>query len=304
VSIRHPQLRFHLPELETFLVVLEEGSFSRAAERLCISQPSVSSRVKRLEDVLRVKLIERTTRSIKATEDGELLRTAAQEALAGLYGVLRQFRDRSEAARNRVVIAATPMVAATFLPRIIQSYTERYPDVELVLRDLTFESLLKAIGDGAADIGVTAVDGDYDNLQFQLLAEDPMVLVVPTKHPLAKEQSVTLRHILAYRLIFLDRYTNLRERLAAEFVRFGASLEASTASTLPTLMGMVDTGAYVAFLPRSMAQVNARETRTLIELADFQAVRTYGSIVARRAVPTSAMRSFRDHLHREFSLLI
>jgi DNA-binding transcriptional LysR family regulator len=304
VSIRHPQLRFHLPELETFLVVLEEGSFSRAAERLCISQPSVSSRVKRLEDVLRVKLIERTTRSIKATEDGELLRTAAQEALAGLYGVLRQFRDRSEAARNRVVVAATPMLAATFLPSVIQSYTARYPDVELVLRDLTFESLLKAIGDGTAHIGVTAVDGDYDNLQFQLLAEEPMVLVVPTKHPLAKEQAVTLRHILEYRLIFLDRYTNLRERLAAEYVRFGASLEASTASTLPTLMGMVDTGAWVAFLPRSMAQVNARETRALIELADFQAVRTYGSVVARRAVPTSAMRSFRDHLHREFSALI
>ena len=91
---RHPQLRFHLPELETFLVVLEEGSFSRAADRLAISQPSVSSRVKRLEDVLRVKLIERTTRSIAATEDGELLRVAAQEALTGLYSVLRQFRER------------------------------------------------------------------------------------------------------------------------------------------------------------------------------------------------------------------
>ena len=135
---RHPQLRFHLPELETFLVVLEEGSFSRAAERLCISQPSVSSRVKRLEDVLRVKLIERTTRSISPTEDGELLRGAAQEALAGLYGVLRQFRDRSEAARNRVIVAATPMLAATFLPGIIHSYAQRFPDVEVVLKDMPF----------------------------------------------------------------------------------------------------------------------------------------------------------------------
>lgn len=303
MSSRHPQLRFHLPELETFLVVLEEGSFSRAAERLCISQPSVSSRIKRLEDVLRVKLIERTTRSISATEDGELLRTAAQEALAGLYGVLRQFRDRSEAARNRVIVAATPMLAATFLPTLIQSYLARYPDVEVVLRDLPFENLLKAIGDGSADIGVTAVDGDYDGLQFQPLAEEPVVLVVPTKHPLSKEAAVAVDQLLAYRLIFLDRYTDLRERLAGEFARRGAKLDASTASTLPTLMGMVDTGSWVAFLPRSMAQVNARETRTLIELSDFKAVRSYGSIVARRAVPTAAVRSFRDHLHREFSPL-
>ena len=301
---RHPQLRFHLPELETFLVVLEEGSFSRAAERLCISQPSVSSRVKRLEDVLRVKLIERTTRSISPTEDGELLRGAAQEALAGLYGVLRQFRDRSEAARNRVIVAATPMLAATFLPGIIHSYAQRFPDVEVVLKDMPFENLLKAIGDGAADIGVTAVDGDYDNLQFQPLAEEPVVLVVPAKHPLAKEEPVTLEKILPYRMIFLDRYTSLRERLAGEFARLGATLEASTASTLPTLMGMVDTGSWVAFLPRSMAQVNARESRSIMELADFRAVRTYGSIVARRVVPTAAVRSFRDHLHREFAPLL
>ncbi|HSV81757.1 MAG TPA: LysR family transcriptional regulator [Ramlibacter sp.] len=301
---RHPQLRFHLPELETFLVVLEEGSFSRAAERLCISQPSVSSRVKRLEDVLRVKLIERTTRSIAATEDGELLRVAAQEALAGLYGVLRQFRERSEAARNRVVVAATPMLAATFMPTIIQSYAQRFPDVEIVLKDMPFESLLKAIGEGQADIAVSAVDGDYDNLQFQALAEEPVVLVLPAKHPLAREARVTVEMILPYRLIFLDRYTKLRERLAGEFARHGATLEASTASTLPTLIGMVDTGACVAFLPRSMAQVNARESRAIIELADFGAVRSYGSIVARRVVPTAAVKSFRDHLHREFEPLV
>lgn len=301
---RHPHLRFHLPELETFLVVLEEGSFSRAAERLCVSQPSVSSRVKRLENVLRVKLIERTTRSVEATPDGKLLKAAAEEALSGLYAVLHQFRDRSDAARNRVVIAATPMISATFMPRIIHSYSERFPDVQVVLRDMPFEMLLKCIGDGTADIGVTAVDGDYDHLLFQPLAEEDVVLVVPAKHPLAKQDHVVVEMILPYRMIFLDRYTSLRERLSGEFARHGAVLEASTASTLPTLMGMIDTGSCVTFLPRSMAQVNARETRAIVEIADFRAVRSYGSISARKTALTSAVQSFRDHLHREFLPLV
>lgn len=285
-------------------MVLEEGSFSRAAERLCISQPSVSSRVKRLENVLRVKLIERTTRSVEATADGNLLRAAAEEALSGLYAVLHQFRDRSEAARNRVVIAATPMISATFMPRIMHSYSERFPDVQLVLRDMPFELLLKSIGDGSADIGVTAVDGDYEHLLFQPLAEEDVVLVVPAKHPLAKERNVVVEMILPYRMIFLDRYTSLRERLSAEFLRFGAELEATTAATLPTLMGMIDTGSCVTFLPRSMAQINARESRAIIEIADFRAVRSYGSITARRTVLTTAVQSFRDHLHREFEPLL
>ncbi len=251
--------------------------------------------------MLRVKLIERTTRSVHATEDGELLSAAAQEALSGLYGVLRQFRDRSEAARNRVVVAATPMVAATFLPRIIHAYSERFPDVHVLLRDMPFETLLKAIGDGSADVGVTALDGDYDDLQFQPLAQEPVVLVLPAKHPLAGKAQVTIEMILPYRLIFLDRYTTLRERLAGEFARFGATLEASTASTLPTLMGMMDTGSCVAFLPRSMAQINAKESRSIVEIAGFSAVRSYGSIVAKKAAPSAAARSFRDHLHREFA---
>ncbi|QIL79362.1 LysR family transcriptional regulator [Diaphorobacter sp. HDW4A] len=301
---RHPQLRFHLPELETFLVVIEEGSFSRAAERLCVSQPAVSSRVKRLEDVLRVQLIKRTTRSVFATEDGELLRTAAQDALAGLYGVLRQFQDRSEAARNRVVIAATPMVAATFLPHIIQSYSDRFPDVQVVLRDMPFDMLMANLSGGMADIGVTAMDGDYENIEFQPLAEEPIVLVVPAKHPLAEQSQVTVEMILPYRMIFLDRYTNLREKLSGEFARFGAMLKTSTATTMPTLMGMLDTGSCVGFLPRSMAQINARESRVIVELADFHATRNYGSVVERRVALTSAVQSFREHLHAEFVPLV
>ena len=285
-------------------MVLEEGSFSRAAERLCVSQPSVSSRVKRLEKVLRVQLIKRTTRSVEATDDGILLRAAAQEALSGLYTVLRQFRDRSEAARNRVVVAATPMIAATFMPRSIHSYSQRFPDVQLVLRDMPFEMLLKSIADGAADIGVTAVDGDYGSLLFQPLAEESIVLVVPAKHPLALHDEVAIEMILPYRMIFLDRYTTLRERLSVEFARFGAVLESLTASTLPTLMGMIDTGSCVTFLPRSMAQINARESRAIVELADFSAVRSYGSVVARRVVATTAVQSFHDHLHREFDPLV
>jgi DNA-binding transcriptional LysR family regulator len=300
----HPQLRFHLSELETFLVVVEEGSFSRAAERLCISQPSATNRVKKLESVLRVKLLNRTTRIVEPTEDGKLLSAAAGEALRGLLEILRQLRDRSEAARNRVVIASTPMIAATFMPRIIHSYCERYRNVEVLLRDMPYELLMKSIADGSADIGVTAVDGHHDNLLFQPLAEEELVLVVPARHPLAQAQTVKVEMMLPYRMIFLERYTSLRQRLAESFAGFGAVLEATTAATWPTLLGMIDTGSCMSFLPRSMARSNARPSRVIVELADFPAVRTYGSIVARKLVPNTAIQSFREHLHREFEPLV
>lgn len=286
------------------MVVAEEGSFSRAAERLCISQPTVSNRVKKLEEVLRVKLLHRTTRLVEPTEDGRLLSAAAAEALGGLFETLAQLRDRSEQARNRVVIAATPVISATFLPRIIHGFCERFRDVQVLLRDMPYEPLLKAIGEGSADIGVAAIDGAPDHLLFRPLAREDLVVVAPARHPLAAQPRVSLASMLPYRMIFLDRYTQLRERLAAEFAQQGAVLEMGTVATLPTLLGMIDTGSCITFLPRSMARSNARASRVELEPADFSAHRSYGSIVARRSMPTAAVQSFREHLHREFAALM
>lgn len=300
----NPVFRFHLPELETFLVVVEEGQFSKAAERLFISQPTASSRVMRLEAVLRVKLLNRTTRRVTPTEDGKLLHAAATDALSGLYDVLRQFRDRSEVARNRVVVAATPMIAATFLPQIIHSYCDRFPDVSVQLKDVPYDSLLKIIADESADLGVAALDSDYDNLLFRPLAEEAVVLMAPARHPIALAGKVELKMLLPYRLILLDRYATLRQRLEHDFEQLGAVFDAATATTLPTLLGMLDTGSFLTFMPRSLAHSNARQDRTIVEVTDFNATRCYGSIVRRKAVPTTALQSFREHLHQEFEALV
>ncbi|SDR48234.1 DNA-binding transcriptional regulator, LysR family [Paraburkholderia fungorum] len=300
----NPSFRFHLPELETFLVVLEEGQFSKAAERLCISQPTASSRVKKLGSVLRVQLLVRTTRRVEPTEEGRLLQAAAIDALGGLYDILRQFRDRSDAARNRVVVAATPMIAATFMPQIIHSYCERFPDVSVQLKDMPYENVLKAIADGTADLGVAAVDGDHDNLLFRPLAEEPVVLMAPSAHPITQAKEVTIDMLLPYRLILLARYSDLRQRLAMAFGERGAVFDATTAATLPTLLGMIDTGGFLTFMPRSLAESNARRNRATLELTDFHATRSYGSIVTRKALPTAAITSFREHLHQQFESLI
>lgn len=293
-------IRFELAELETFLAVVREGSFSLAARQLHISQPSVTNRIKRLEETLRVKLLVRTTRRVEPTEDGLLLRDAAEQALAGLREVAKRFQVTSDLERNRVVVSATPMLAATVMPRVISSYRARYPDVQVLLRDLPYEKVVKSIADGEADIGVTALDGVQNTLRFQLLAEEPMLLVVPTRHPLTEIGEVTLDAVIGYPVMFLERYTILRTRLASEYAQRGIAFEPGTASTLPTLLGMIDAGNCITFLPRSMAQSNARRTRTTVEVVDFHTSRRYGSVVARKGSLNTAAQSFHLHLRKEF----
>lgn len=100
---RTPLSRLDLSELETFLWVVQEGSFSDAARKLHLSQPAVTNRIKRLEDKLNVQLLERTTRHVKPTQDGVLLRDAAEQALTGLRDVMRRFQHTSALERNRIL---------------------------------------------------------------------------------------------------------------------------------------------------------------------------------------------------------
>jgi len=294
--------RLDIAELETFLWVVREGSFSIAARKLHLSQPAVTNRVRRLEDKLRVKLLLRTTRRVEPTPDGALLRDAAEQAVAGLRDVLRKFQSLSDSDRNRVTVVVTPMLAATVMPSLIHTYNERYPDVHIVLRDLPYDQVIRNVSDGNADMAVAALDSAPRGLRFQSLAEEKMILVVPARHPLAKKNSVTLEQIFPYPLMLLDRYQTLRKQLQAEFERRGAAFNPASTVTLPTLLGMVDAGNCITFLPRSMAHSNARDVRKSIEVEDLAVLRCYGMLVPRKVALSAAGQNFQTFLSKHFKI--
>lgn len=295
-----PPMRFDLAELETFLAVAELGSFSLAAKKLHISQPSVTSRVQRLEATLRVKLLIRTTRRVEPTVEGARLLEAAQQALSGLREVLREFQAAANTDRRRVVVAATPMVAALALPPIIQSYCERYTDVQVKLLDLPYDQLVASLEAGTADLGVTVLDSDPDKFSFQLLADEEILLVVPATHPLARSSTVTIDEIVPYPLMILARYTTLRDRIAEEYSKRGVDFHPLDAANLATLLGMLDAGLGITFLPRAMVRSNIRRSRVALRIADVQLSRRYGIVTSRRASLSAAAESFCHYLRDEF----
>jgi DNA-binding transcriptional LysR family regulator len=296
--------RLELAELETFLWVVREGSFSMAARKLHLSQPAVTNRVKRLEDKLRVKLLVRTTRRVEVTPEGALLRDAAEKAVVGLRDALRHFQATSDHERNTVTVAVTPMLAATVMPSLIHSYIERYPDVRIVLHDLQYEHVIREVGEGRADLAVAALDGAPRGLRFQLLAEEPMLLVVPACHALAGDKPVTMDMIVPYPLMMLDRYKSLWKRLEDEYAARGAAFNPATIATLPTLLGMIDAGNGITLLPRSMAQNHGRKSRVVVAVSDLHASRRYGSLVPRKANLNAAAQNFQAYLREHFKAVL
>jgi DNA-binding transcriptional LysR family regulator len=298
-------MRFDLVELETFLAVVELGSFSAAAKRLHISQPSVTSRVQRLESTLRTRLLVRTTRHVEPTPAGRRLRDRAEIALRDLRVLLQEFQVDADAARLRVTIASTPMIAAVMLPSLIHSFCQRYPDVQIQLRDLQYEDVVAKIEANEADLAVVAFDNDSSKLSFQPLTEEDMLVVVPNTHEFAQAGDITLEQLATIPLMLLERYSILRDTLADAFTQHGLTLRPMhQAANLSTLLGMVDAGLGATFLPRSMAQRYARDTRATLRVTDVRLMRSFGILRSRSAELSAAAQSFVRHLQSNFGAVL
>lgn len=298
-------LRFDLVELETFLVVVELGSFSLAARRLHISQPSVTSRVQRLESMLKTKLLTRTTRHVAPTPAGKRLQERAVHALRDLRALLQEFQEEAEEARFRVVIASTPMISAVMLPTLIHQFGLRYPDVNIQLRDVQYEEVVAKIEANEVDFAVVAFDGDSDKFEFEPLSEENFLLVAPSSHALTNADQITLTQLADVPLMMLGRYASLQHLLVHELKNRNITLKPpQEVVNLSTLLGMVDAGLGATLLPRSMAQLYAKVNRSTLHLADFKLVRTFGILRARNASLSPASLSFLAFLKENFHTLL
>ncbi|MGC3986807.1 MAG: LysR family transcriptional regulator [Pseudorhodoferax sp.] len=282
-----------LVELHTFIAVARSLSFSAAAAQLHVTQPTVTGRIHRLEALLGVQLLRRTTRKVEPTPAGEQLLREAVKALHGLSTLVEAFRKEARRARQRVVVAATPTIAALRMPPLIQAYCERFPDVEVELLDLKYAAVLAAIDTGEADVAVLALDAPDRRYRFTALWKDDMVLVAPRKHPLAEHRSVGARELASVPLIVVDQYQAVRGRIAAALQERGLGMPASkVVGNLNTLLGMLDAGMGVTLLPRSVSDRGSVSRHARIEIKDIDMTRNFGIVTSRTGKPGAALQSF------------
>jgi DNA-binding transcriptional LysR family regulator len=291
-----PRLRFKLEELETFLTVAETGSFSRAADKLGLSQPSVTSRVQRLENAMGVSLFARTTRRVALTEDGVRLRKTADAALRDLRLLLRDFQSEAETRKHRLTLAATPLLAAVVLMPIIRRYMNEHPRSEIKLHDVPVHQALAELSSGRADMAIMVFDGHHPAYRFDLLTVEECVVVTPPDHPLLAKREVSFEDIVQYTMLLPDFYQPLRTVLEAEYLKrglpFKPMVQMNDVSNIATVIGMVAAGMGITFAPRSLISLDQRGSIGIVKIKGFRVERRYG-VVALRDKPMSALaRSF------------
>lgn len=164
-------------QLTYFIAIAEEGSISRAAERLHIAQPPLSQQLKLLEEELGIKLVERSTRKLELTEAGKALQHRSKQVLELLETSLKEVRDIAEGLQGRLSIGTVSSAGATLLPDIIRSFHKTYPCIDFEIFDEDTSKIIELLDHGVIDIGIIRTPFDLDKFESITLPEEPMAAV-------------------------------------------------------------------------------------------------------------------------------
>ena len=215
-----------LRRLEVFVKVAELGSFSRAAEALFLTQPTVSEHVRALEEDLGVQLLDRLGRGAAPTPAGQLLLGYARRILM-LTREARQAVDRFQGRLfGELVVGGSTIPAEYILPALIGQFKTKYPDISISLRVGASQQVNEWVEEGRVEIGIVGARPGGRALIARELMADRMVIVVPADHPWSRRESVTLAEVRAEPLVLRERGSGTREALERALAEAGTDLAA------------------------------------------------------------------------------
>ncbi len=235
-------------QIRAFLFLAEERHFTRAARRCHLTQPAFSALIQSLEELVGVRLFDRSTRRVTLTQEGEHFFLTAPRLLndmEGLIGEMRQFADKR---RGKVSIAALPSLAAGWLPGICATFSAQYPAVRISLRDALLEPCLQMVRDGAADMALAAQGLNMEGLTVDPLCEDRFYFICRHDHPLADHETVTTSDLTKERLIHLGKGSSIRQGLVSDS-RIAEMPVSFEVDHLATVCGLVLAGMGVSLVP-------------------------------------------------------
>jgi DNA-binding transcriptional LysR family regulator len=251
-----------LRQLKQFVAVAELLSFRRAAERLHMAQPPLSVAIRKLEDELGAELFERRGRTIRLTAAGnEALRTS-RRCLAEADQVRSATLNAAKGESGRVRMGFVGSATYSLLPRMIPVFRQRYPGIELELHESTNLELLALLEQERLDVGLVRYPtASASVLQFEVVERDVFEAVMPKKHPLAAQRSVTLRALAQEPLIDYasTKVPGLHAMVMLAFQHAGLSRRVvQEATQVQTVLSLVESGLGVALVPSVSSRLASR----------------------------------------------
>jgi len=242
-------------QLRYFVAVAEEGSFSHAAEREHVSQPSLSQQIQKLEAELNQQLFDRLPRSVVLTEAGRSLLPYARQILTALADAGLSVAAIEQEVAGRLSVGAIPSIAVYVLPRLIGNFQRSYPKVTFELFEDITDKLAQRLEDGTLDIVLATSSDNAPTLTHYSLGKEPLLMLLPQKHRLARRKTIKWSDLASEKFLLLHEIHSLsiqvRQLLAANNLKPEVVLQGAQ---LVTIARMVAAGLGVTVIPQMMAE--------------------------------------------------
>ncbi|KAF1699864.1 LysR substrate-binding domain-containing protein [Pseudoxanthomonas suwonensis] len=240
----------NLRDLKYLVALADHKHFGRAAAACYVSQPTLSTQIRKLEDELGVPLVERAPRKVMLTPAGREAADRARRIVAEVEQMKEAARRSQDPEAGTVRLGIFPTLAPYLLPHVIPRVRSRFPHLELLLVEEKSDELLARLREGKLDAAILALPVHDEQLHTEFLFEEPFVLAVPGQHPLARRNSLTLDELSEQRLLLLEDGHCLREQ-ALDVCRLSGAHEKTgfRATSLETLRQMVAANVGATLLP-------------------------------------------------------
>ncbi|MGY3229461.1 LysR family hydrogen peroxide-inducible transcriptional activator [Luteibacter sp. HA06] len=240
----------NLRDLSYLVALAEHRHFGRAAEASFVSQPTLSTQIRKLEDELGVALVERTPRKVLLTETGREIARRARGVLSQVDEIKSIAQRTRDPESGTIRLGIFPTLGPYLLPHVIPHLRQRFPRLELLLREEKTEQILGMLREGTLDAGILALPMHDDSLHVEFLFEEPFVLAVPDNHPLAGRQCLKMEDLSDQNLLLLEDGHCLRDQ-ALEVCHLAGAGEKTgfRATSLETLRQMVSANVGITLMP-------------------------------------------------------
>jgi len=282
-----------ISQLEAFVSVVEEKSFSRAAAKLHRTQPAISQAVRRLEDWAGAPLLDRSSKSGVLTQAGEMLYDYAKKVLNLRREARAVVEELRALDRGRVTVGANETTALYLLP-VLKRFRERYPRIKVAVKRSLSREIPSALLRYEIDLGVLSYDPRNPDLESTVVSLDELCLIVPPGHPLARAREVSLHDLGRESFIAHNVSSPYRQRVIETFARQRTPLNIDVElPTVETIKKFVSMGMGVAFAPRMCVEEElARREFVSVPVKDMRIQRKLRLIYRRHAALSAAAQAF------------
>ncbi|MFD0587931.1 selenium metabolism-associated LysR family transcriptional regulator [Paenibacillus sp. GCM10027627] len=286
-------LNFH--QLHIFYTVAERGSFSAAAQSLHMTQPAVTMQVQSLEDYFGTKLLQRSTKRIDLTEAGRALMPYAKSSIELIRDTDQAMSTFTKQLKGRLQLGSSLTIGEYILPRLLGPFGREYPNISISMKVMNTAQIMEDILNHQLNFGLIEAPVNHPDMHMEAVLSDELMLVVPSEHPLAELETVTLEEALQYSFVLREQGSGTRlvmeEQLKKKKIDPSTMKIVMELGSTGAVKSAVEAGLGISFLSSSSVKHEvALGLIKMVKVSDTKFQRQFYSIYLKSALlPISAV---------------